>query len=227
MIGLSFAGRPFATANFASETGETKTFTGAGLWTTATNWTPSGMPGQKDTAIVAGDCLLAQAVLISDLSVNNGATLTFSNWTTRIQCGDVHILNGGDVTHAISTTNGASPCSNRVWFACSNLTVETGGAINTDASGYRGGVNEGVTQSYGQGAGGGKGSWGAGHGGIGAIGGFGGEISAEVSEHLFDHLKGPVKRMGGARIPIPFSIPLEAAYMISPDQVVEKARSFF
>ena len=59
------------------------------------------------------------------------------------------------------------------------------------------------------------------------IGGFGGEISAEVSEHLFDHLKGPVKRMGGARIPIPFSIPLEEAYMISPEQVVEKARSFF
>jgi len=59
------------------------------------------------------------------------------------------------------------------------------------------------------------------------IGGFGGEISAEVTEHLFDRLKGPVKRLGGARIPIPFSIPLEEAYMISPEQVVEKARSFF
>ena len=59
------------------------------------------------------------------------------------------------------------------------------------------------------------------------IGGFGGEISAEVSEHLFDRLKGPVKRMGGARIPIPFSIPLEEAYKISPEQVAEKARSFF
>jgi pyruvate/2-oxoglutarate/acetoin dehydrogenase E1 component len=59
------------------------------------------------------------------------------------------------------------------------------------------------------------------------IGGFGGEISAEVTEHMFDQLKGPVKRMGGARIPIPFSIPLEEAYMISPEQVVEKARSFF
>ena len=59
------------------------------------------------------------------------------------------------------------------------------------------------------------------------IGGFGGEISAEVTEHLFEHLKGPVKRMGGARIPIPFSIPLEEAYKISPEQVTEKARSFF
>ena len=59
------------------------------------------------------------------------------------------------------------------------------------------------------------------------IGGFGGEISAEVTEHMFDCLKGPVKRMGGARIPIPFSIPLEEAYMISPEQVVEKAQSFF
>ncbi len=43
------------------------------------------------------------------------------------------------------------------------------------------------------------------------IGGFGGEIAAEVTEHLFDRLKGPVKRLGGARIPIPFSIPLEEA----------------
>jgi pyruvate dehydrogenase E1 component beta subunit len=59
------------------------------------------------------------------------------------------------------------------------------------------------------------------------IGGFGGEISAEVTEHLFDRLKGPVKRLGGARIPIPFSIPLEEAYKISPEQVAEKARSFF
>ena len=59
------------------------------------------------------------------------------------------------------------------------------------------------------------------------VGGFGGEISSEVTEHLFDNLKGPVKRMGGARIPIPFSIPLEASYMISEEQVVAKARSFF
>ena len=59
------------------------------------------------------------------------------------------------------------------------------------------------------------------------VGGFGGEISSEVTEHLFDNLKGPVKRMGGARIPIPFSIPLEESYMISQEQVIAKARSFF
>ena len=59
------------------------------------------------------------------------------------------------------------------------------------------------------------------------IGGFGGEIASEVTEHLFERLKGPVKRLGGARIPIPFSIPLEEAYKISDAQIVEKARSFF
>ncbi len=59
------------------------------------------------------------------------------------------------------------------------------------------------------------------------VGGFGGEISAEVGEHMFGQLKGPVKRLGGARIPIPFSIPLEEAYKISPEQVAAKARSFF
>ena len=59
------------------------------------------------------------------------------------------------------------------------------------------------------------------------VGGFGGEISSEVSEHLFNILKAPVKRMGGARIPIPFSIPLEAEYMISEEQIINKSKSFF
>ena len=59
------------------------------------------------------------------------------------------------------------------------------------------------------------------------VGGFGGEISSEVSEHLINILKAPVKRMGGARIPIPFSIPLEAEYMISEEQIINKSKSFF
>jgi pyruvate dehydrogenase E1 component beta subunit len=57
------------------------------------------------------------------------------------------------------------------------------------------------------------------------VGGFGGEIVADVSEHLFDRLKGPARRIGGPRIPIPFSVPLEAAYMIPADAIVERVRA--
>jgi pyruvate dehydrogenase E1 component beta subunit len=42
--------------------------------------------------------------------------------------------------------------------------------------------------------------------------GIGAEIAAELSEQLFGTLKAPVKRLGGAYCPVPFSKPLEAAY---------------
>jgi pyruvate dehydrogenase E1 component beta subunit len=54
------------------------------------------------------------------------------------------------------------------------------------------------------------------------VGGFGGEIVADVGENLFDRLKGPARRMGGPRIPIPFSVPLEQAYMIPAAAIVER-----
>jgi pyruvate/2-oxoglutarate/acetoin dehydrogenase E1 component len=57
------------------------------------------------------------------------------------------------------------------------------------------------------------------------VGGYGGEIVAEVTEHLFDALKSPPRRIAGPRIPIPFSIPLERAYMIPAEAVVERVRA--
>lgn len=50
------------------------------------------------------------------------------------------------------------------------------------------------------------------------VGGFGGEIAAEVAETLGI----PVARLGGDRIPIPFSIPLEEAYKIKADRIVDR-----
>lgn len=44
-------------------------------------------------------------------------------------------------------------------------------------------------------------------------GGIGGEISAYISEHLFEYLDGPVKRVGSIDTPIPFAKPLEAQYL--------------
>lgn len=52
------------------------------------------------------------------------------------------------------------------------------------------------------------------------VGGFGGEIAAEVAETLAV----PVARLGGERIPIPFSIPLEEAYKIKADRIADRVR---
>jgi pyruvate dehydrogenase E1 component beta subunit len=56
-------------------------------------------------------------------------------------------------------------------------------------------------------------------------GGFGAEIAAEVSEALWRELKGPVRRLGGPRSPVPYSEPLETLFRISPDQVARAAEA--
>ncbi len=45
------------------------------------------------------------------------------------------------------------------------------------------------------------------------FGGLGGEISAHVAEHLFEHLDAPVKRVGSLDTPVPFAKALEEKYM--------------
>jgi 2-oxoisovalerate dehydrogenase E1 component beta subunit len=54
--------------------------------------------------------------------------------------------------------------------------------------------------------------------------GIGAEISARITEHAFDSLDGPVVRVAAADTPIPFSPPLEKAFLPSVEKVVEKAR---
>ena len=45
------------------------------------------------------------------------------------------------------------------------------------------------------------------------FGGIGGEISAYISEHLFEHLDGPVKRIASLDTPVPFAGALEEKYL--------------
>jgi pyruvate/2-oxoglutarate/acetoin dehydrogenase E1 component len=56
-------------------------------------------------------------------------------------------------------------------------------------------------------------------------GGFGAEIAAEVQEAGFDHLDAPVERVGAPFAPIPFSPPLEDAYLPGADDVYAAARA--
>lgn len=49
--------------------------------------------------------------------------------------------------------------------------------------------------------------------------GAGAEIAATVSEHCFDALKGPVRRLGAPFAPPPFAPQLEAAYLPQPEVI--------
>jgi pyruvate dehydrogenase E1 component beta subunit len=49
--------------------------------------------------------------------------------------------------------------------------------------------------------------------------GIGSEVSSRIHENLFSKLKAPVQRVTSAFCPVPFSKPLEAAFVPSQDQV--------
>ena len=55
-------------------------------------------------------------------------------------------------------------------------------------------------------------------------GGFGAEIAATIAEEAFEHLDGPVKRIAAPDAPVPFSPPLEKAYIPQVDDVVAGLR---
>ncbi|MGE5647010.1 MAG: alpha-ketoacid dehydrogenase subunit beta [Acidobacteriota bacterium] len=55
-------------------------------------------------------------------------------------------------------------------------------------------------------------------------GGFGGEIAARITERAFEFLDAPVVRIGSPDTPVPFSPPLEEAFLPNAAKVLEKAR---
>ncbi|MFL5921664.1 MAG: alpha-ketoacid dehydrogenase subunit beta, partial [Gaiellaceae bacterium] len=55
-------------------------------------------------------------------------------------------------------------------------------------------------------------------------GGFGGEIAATIAEEAFEDLDGPLKRIAAPDAPVPFSPPLEKAYIPQVDDVIAGLR---
>jgi 2-oxoisovalerate dehydrogenase E1 component beta subunit len=55
-------------------------------------------------------------------------------------------------------------------------------------------------------------------------GGVGGEIAARIAERAFEHLDGPIVRLAAPDTPIPYSPPLEDAFLPNVSKVLEKAR---
>jgi len=55
--------------------------------------------------------------------------------------------------------------------------------------------------------------------------GVGAEVAALIAEEAFEHLDGPIVRLGGADTPVPFSPPLEDAYRPSVDRIAQAINS--
>lgn len=55
--------------------------------------------------------------------------------------------------------------------------------------------------------------------------GFGAEISAMISEEVFSALKAPVQRIGAPFCPVPFSKPLEKAYLPGEEHIINSVRN--
>jgi len=55
--------------------------------------------------------------------------------------------------------------------------------------------------------------------------GVGAEVAAVINEELFGQLKAPVRRVGGSFSPVPFSPPLEKAYLVSRAKIAAAVRS--
>jgi pyruvate dehydrogenase E1 component beta subunit len=56
-------------------------------------------------------------------------------------------------------------------------------------------------------------------------GGFGAEVASVIQEEAFDDLDGPVRRIGGLEVPMPYNRELEQASIPSSEQVVQAAES--
>jgi 2-oxoisovalerate dehydrogenase E1 component beta subunit len=55
-------------------------------------------------------------------------------------------------------------------------------------------------------------------------GGIGGEIAARIGEKVFEYLDAPVVRLASPDCPVPFSPPLEEAFLPNAQKLIEKAR---
>jgi 2-oxoisovalerate dehydrogenase E1 component beta subunit len=55
-------------------------------------------------------------------------------------------------------------------------------------------------------------------------GGIGGELAAIISEEAFEYLDAPILRVASADTPVPYSPPLEAAFLPNVEKVVAAAR---
>lgn len=112
-----------------------------GDWDDPAAWTDEfgfkGVPQTGDSAVVAAGktlSIVGETAEIASLTV--AGTVTMTSWTNCLKATDVTVPNGGVITcgPASRDMEGMS----RVWIACENLTVATGGKIDVAKKGFLG-----------------------------------------------------------------------------------------
>jgi len=134
-------------------------------WSSAANWSLNHVPLPGEDVLVdataATDVLLAESTAaLASFTITN-QSLHFANWNTQLKAGKVMIRNGGVLTIAGPFTD--IQMSNRIYVACSDLTIKAGGRIDVDAMGFAGSP----AAPHSSGPGKATGGDGAGHGGRG------------------------------------------------------------
>ena len=156
-------------ASFYSTLPMPRSWNGTGVWLTATNWTPNGVPGPNDTLTVqSGQLTLTDPSQVDSMVISNGATLVFSNWVASLTVSAMTVLSNGTITCAVSDTNTLAGNSNRVNIICSNFTLNAFGSVDVSGKGFAGGINGKSGQGPGGGGYVGTSGGGGGYGGVGA-----------------------------------------------------------
>jgi hypothetical protein len=133
----------------------------SGLWHDNASWTLGRVPTFGEDVVVTNALRLgASTAYLKSFTLQN-ATVTLSNWTTRLWSEAV-VLQSGALTLPAAFTE--SQMSNRVWIACSTLTLGAGASIQVNGKGYSGGT---AAHTAGYGPGGGNPAYGGGYGGRG------------------------------------------------------------
>ena len=116
-------------------------------WANALNWSAGVPAAEHAVTIASGSVLLTNQTEELASFTMTGGTLTFSNWMTRLRATEVVITNTAALTLPPAFTN--TQMSNRVWIACSNLTLGVNARIDADNRGYSG--TESGTAGHGEG----------------------------------------------------------------------------
>ncbi len=144
-----------------------------GNWSDSGTWGGSVPIAAEDVIVATGHSVTVDVATASINTLTHNGTLIFTGWNNALTAAEVTL--NGTVTHLIQSatvTNlyGGWTPDNRVWFVCSNLTLNASKSIDASGKGYKGGIANSQT-GFGPGAGiGAAGPGGGGHGGRGGSG---------------------------------------------------------
>jgi|GEM_PF-1466217 len=139
--GLYVVGTPSSASLTIADAGLTRitnSTTAAGGWFDATKWSLARAPAAGDDVRVLHNMLLTNSTAWIRSCLVSNAMITFSNWNTKLKVGYDVVLaqTSGRTNLTCAGPYGASQMSNRVWVACSNMTVQATGLIDVSRRGY-------------------------------------------------------------------------------------------